>query len=380
MPDLSRKRDRDRLATRPDPYWQRLSEGAYLGFLRGPETWRARYRGRDKKQQYKALGTALEFDDAKRQAEEWFEALGGAAVRTVKRGSVRSGLEAYIADLKRHGRNTAADEAEWRFKGTVYEDVLAGVNLETATQDDLLEWRDRLLPGREPRTVNRYARALTAGLNRAYKLGHLGNPVAWKFSALADDVDDEGNTAIFLASAQRAALIAASRPNAADFLRALELTGARPHELAAAKAVDFDGQRLRLAHRKGKPPKLRVRYTTLNAAAVTFFAQHIKGKLPSAPIFTEDGAQPWRRHMWSRAIRAAIKIHNEKAKTPDRLPLGIGAYAFRHARISELLQVHGVDPLTVAHQTGTSLAMIERAYFKFIPSAMSEKLEKLKSA
>jgi integrase len=50
---------------------------------------------------------------------------------------------------------------------------------------------------------------------------------------------------------------------------------------------------------------------------------------------------------------------------------------FRHARISELLQVYGVDPLTVAAQTGTSLRMIERTYFKFIRSAMLEKLANL---
>jgi hypothetical protein len=43
------------------------------------------------------------------------------------------------------------------------------------------------------------------------------------------------------------------------------------------------------------------------------------------------------------------------------------------------LQVYGVDPLTVAAQTGTSLRMIERTYFKFIRSAMLEKLSSLKS-
>jgi hypothetical protein len=63
-----------------------------------------------------------------------------------------------------------------------------------------------------------------------------------------------------------------------------------------------------------------------------------------------------------------------------RLPEGIGAYAFRHARISELLQLHAVDPLTVAAQTGTSLAMIEKAYLKFIPSAMVEKLAAVKES
>jgi len=45
-----------------------------------------------------------------------------------------------------------------------------------------------------------------------------------------------------------------------------------------------------------------------------------------------------------------------------------------------LLQVHGVDPLTVAAQTGTSLAMIEKAYLRFIPSAMREKLAHIKDS
>jgi len=42
-----------------------------------------------------------------------------------------------------------------------------------------------------------------------------------------------------------------------------------------------------------------------------------------------------------------------------------------------------VDPLTVAAQTGTSLAMIERAYLRFMPSALHDKLagiSELKSA
>ena len=45
---------------------------------------------------------------------------------------------------------------------------------------------------------------------------------------------------------------------------------------------------------------------------------------------------------------------------------------------SELLQGYGVDPITVAAQTGMSVAMIEKAYLRFIPSAMQEKLAALK--
>jgi len=71
---------------------------------------------------------------------------------------------------------------------------------------------------------------------------------------------------------------------------------------------------------------------------------------------------------------------NEKALGKARIPSGVGAYTFRHARISELFQIHGVDPLTVAQQTGTSIAMIEKAYMRFIPAALQQKLEAVKEA
>jgi len=380
LADLSRKRERERLAIRREPYWQRLAEGAYLGFRRGPDTWIARYRGGDGRQQYQPLGEALEFDDAKRKAESWLAQLSGSAVRSVKRATVKAALESYLSDLRRHGRAETAKEAEGRFKLTVYEDVLAEQGLEQVKRDDFLEWRDRLRDGRKSRSVNRHVRAVVAALNRASELGHVGNAAAWRLKSLADDVEDDGETAVYLSVEQRKALIAAATPSAALFLRGLELTGARPKELAAATADDFDGESLRLAHRKGKPPKLRVRYTVLSAEGIVFFTREAADKLPAAPLFTEDGEQPWRRHIWAREVRAAVTKHNEKARGKARIPLGVGAYAFRHARISELLQIHGVDPLTVAAQTGTSLAMIEKAYLRFIPSAMREKLAGVKES
>jgi integrase len=192
---------------------------------------------------------------------------------------------------------------------------------------------------------------------------------------LTDDVEDDGVTAVMLTPEQRTALIAAVNEHAAAFLRGLELTGARPGELAAATVADFDGRTLRLSHRKGRAGKLRSRNVTLAKDGVTFFKAQVKRKLPAAPIFTENGEQAWRRHKWARAVNAGIITHNAKARGSKRIPVEASAYSFRHSRISELLQVYGIDPLTVAQQTGTSLAMIELAYFKFIPSAMREKLE-----
>jgi integrase len=379
LADLSKKRERERLQIRRGPYFMKLAEGAYLGFRRGADTWHARYRDRSGIQLYKALDGIRgdDYEGAKRAAEAWFEQLGSTAIRSLKRTTILVALEAYLADLKRHGRADTARDALWRFKLAVYQDPIADLALESATRDDFLEWRDRLNTGRQARSVNRHVRAVVAGLNRALELGHVGNASAWHLKPLQDEVEEEGETAVLLSAEHRKALTAAATAPAAAFLRGLELTGARPKELAAATVSDFSGETLKLAHRKGRPPKVRVRYVVISDEGRKFFEEQATDKLPDAPLFTEDGEQPWRRHIWAREVRAAIGKVNEKARGKARIPAGASAYSFRHARISELLQLYGIDPLTVAVQTGTSLAMIERAYLRFIPSALREKLARI---
>lgn len=377
------------LPKRREPHWQSLGKGSALGFRRGPNTWSVRYippsTRKGARRQWQALDgiAADDFTGAKRAAEQWLEQITGSGVRAAKRATVEAALRAYLADLRRHGRTDTAKEAEGRFKTCVWRDPIAALSFENVTREDVAEWRERLLKGRKPRTVARYYRALRAAANAAVALGYVGNEAAWKLRPLVDaEGDEEGETAVFLTPAHRRAIVEAASGEAGDFLRGLELTGARPKELAAALVSDFDGAALRLAHKKGRPPKLRVRRVVLSAAGIELFRRRARGKLPGAHLFTEDGAQPWRRHIWARETRAAIEKANEKAgRNPDaRIPAGASAYSFRHARISELLQIHGVDPLTVAAQTGTSLAMIELAYFRFIPSSVEEKLAAVKDA
>jgi hypothetical protein len=117
----------------------------------------------------------------------------------------------------------------------------------------------------------------------------------------------------------------------------------------------------------------------LDEEAVTFFKSQAHGKDPAARPFTTADGQPWRCDQWAQEVRTAVSAHNEHAQRDLRVARGASACSFRHARISELLQVYGVDPLTMAAQTGTSLRMIERTYFKFIRSAMLEKLASLKT-
>jgi integrase len=377
LADLSTKKLRKLLDVRSDPYWQRLAEGQYLGFRRGPDTWLARFRGRDGRQQYQPLGEALQFDEARRKAEEWISQIAGATVRTVKRDTVRAALETYLTYLRQQGRKTAAAAAASLFKTAVYGHAIAGRKLESLTHDDFTQWRDALKgEQRAARSINRYVRQVTAALNVAVKRGHVGSLEVWQLEPLDDDVEEGHETAEFLTPEQRAAIIAAATPAAALFFRGLQHTGARPKELAAATVKDFDGESIRLASRKGKPPKLKPRRTFLDASGLEFFRQQTAGKAASAAIFMMDDGTAWTRKEWAAAWRAAVAAHN--AKGAEQLPLGLGCYSFRHSRISELLQVHGVDPITTALQCGTSTAIIERNYHRFIPQAIREKLAGVK--
>jgi hypothetical protein len=83
MPDLSRKRERDRLPVRREPHWHRLLKGGHLGFRRGPDTWIAKLRDRLGGRHYKAIEGAgpKDFDSAKKLAEQWFVSLAAPAHR-----------------------------------------------------------------------------------------------------------------------------------------------------------------------------------------------------------------------------------------------------------------------------------------------------------
>ena len=86
--------------------------------LVGERSSRGKCRTRDGKQAHKFLIGPLEFDEAKRQAETWLAQLAGSAVRSVKRSTVREALEAYPADLRRHGAPTPHANLEGRTERT----------------------------------------------------------------------------------------------------------------------------------------------------------------------------------------------------------------------------------------------------------------------
>jgi integrase len=387
LKDITTRTARMRLKPKREPYWAKLGKARAVGFRRGPDTWIARLTSGDGRKTYKALdelGPDPDYNAAKTAAESWFALTTGTARRVVRRGTVRSALAAYLWQLRRIGRRKAAVAAAALFK-LVIDDGLGMLKLESVQRDDVEAWRTRQrIKGRAPRSTNRYTRQVIAAIRLAIEeLGHTGNLRAWDLTPLMDDVEESSEAAVFLNAEQRARLIAKCPQALANFLTALAHTGARPSEIAVATARDFDpaSGTLTMRSRKGRPVKLKARGVMLSSEGAQFFRAQARDKTPSAPLIANahDGGH-WTRQEWAKGIRKAAGAANENAKVAQRIPAGVSAYSFRHARISELLQIYGVDPLTVASQTGTSLGQMEKYYFKFMPTAMRDKLDAVKAA
>jgi integrase len=374
---ITSKSARARLAPRREPYWVQIGRRSYLGFRAGAGTWIVRHRDHDGRQQYRSLGEFEEFSDAKERADRWLDRIANGAHRAPSRGTVRDALASYVRNLRSLGRRATAWDAGQRFRLTVGRSSAFGrMRLEDVRREDVEQWRDGLRRGRLPRSVNRQVRAVVAALNFAVsKRGHMGTREAWELEHLVDD--GEENVAVFLTSEQRTHLIAHSSRPLAALLTGYTHTGARPSELAEATVADFDASAgtITLRHRKGRGAKLRSRAVMLSDEGIIFFLAEARGKLPKAPLISGADGGHWRAGDWSVAIRAAANAANAPPrKAAQRIPARVSAYSFRHSRISELLQLYGIDPLTVAQQCGTSMLMIEKYYFKFISNAMREKL------
>ncbi|MDP9025007.1 MAG: site-specific integrase [Candidatus Eremiobacteraeota bacterium] len=383
--NITTKAGRSALAERMEPYWYPLRKGVALGYrAKATGSWIVRSRDdRTGKQQYRALGSHADFSAARTAALEWLATLDTTVHRVASRGTVRDALCAYVKHKRLIGRRASAWDAGQRFRLTVGRTSDFGrMRLEDVRSEDVEAWRNGLRKGRKPRSVNRQVRSVIAALNYAVShAGHVGRREAWKLEHLVDD--GEKSVAVFLTGEQRDRIIAHSPKPLAALLTGFTHTGARPSELARATVADFDakGGTVTFSHYKGRGGKLRIRATTLSDAGAAFFTKQARGKLPQAPLISNDEGKHWTDQQWCAGIEKAITAANDAAKKPaQRIPKGASAYSFRHTRISELLQVYGVDPLTVAQQTGTGLTMIEQYYFKFISGSMRDKLNAVKAS
>lgn len=366
--DLSKVGDRETLAIRREPHWQRLHAGCFLGFRRskrgGSGTWIARVYDEDSgKYRLKSLGDfgALAgneiFRAAKREAEAFAELVESG-------GEVRRKVE-IVADACR-AYAESRPEADARFKRYVYEDAVAKVKLDKLRRRHVADWRKRLedqpalvsrrkkgeplVRKRAPSTVNRDMAVFRAALATVLSPGAPNSEAAWQ-EALKSIPNANGRRTLYLDRAQRRKLVASAEAEVEPFIRALCLLPLRPGALAGLTAGDFDKRTSELTIGKDKTGKPRRIQLPKEAAAL--LTRQAADKLPAAPLFMRATGKAWDKESWKHPIAAAVKAAG--------LPSDATAYTLRHSTITDLVRA-GLPLLTIAQISGTSAEMIERHY------------------
>ncbi len=177
-------------------------------------------------------------------------------------------------------------------------------------------------------------------------------------------------------------ILKAAPPAYHPFIQALKDTGARPGELAAATAADFNEslgafvfkkestrRKDQFSHKTAGKGKDRV--IMLSGPTLETVRQLVK-QFPSGPLFRrKDGGDMKRFHYVSLFTRIQKKLDWET----------ITCYSYRHTFATELLKA-GMDVDTLAHLMGNSPVVIRLHYSHLLADrkGLREKLERFKAA
>ena len=367
---------RSKLAARRSPYWVRLIPGCSLGYRKlvagKAGVWLARiYDAALQKDTWRSLGgfenlpAHERYGAAKKAAEGLAEHMGHGG--TPDSLTVLQACKAYVEHLRGEGKTSSADDAAARFARWIDGDKLARIDVRKLAPHHLRAWRqaliaepvvvnphateaDRRTRTRAASSVNRDQTALRAALNHARESGVAVTDSAWR-TALRPLPNAERRRDLYLDRSQRAALIGKAAADLALLLKGLALVPLRPGALAALKAADFDKRRGTL--KVGADKAGADRRIMLPAETAAFFAERCQDKLPGAPLFSRADGKAWDKDAWKKPVKVAAGAAG--------LPPEVTAYSLRHSVITDLIGA-GLDVLTVARLSGTSIAMIERHY------------------
>ncbi len=359
--NLKTKTAREALKPQRNPYFVALRTGVYIGFRRlveGDGTWIARRLvPGSKAYQFKSLG-ALAGEDAYKEAVKLTDAWAGAVDMGVshRATTVQMACETYVSHLKVKNSKASAADAEGRLNRLVYGKPIARIAIDKLTTPILQAWMNAQLNDegdaddlrRSKDSANRNLNTLKAALNLAYKHDLVSTNKAWK--AVEPFEDAGARRSADLNSLNSLNLLnKCSTPNLRNLVRALMLTAVRPGEIAAANVGDFNKDQGTMV----LTGKTGTRTVTLSTAAVEFFKECAKDKLPGAPLLSDEFGNRWNKDAWKKPFRDACKA----AELPDDVVM----YTLRHAAISNMI-AGGVDTFVVARLAGTSTTMIDKHY------------------
>ncbi len=365
---------RNRLKARTPPYWQKLATGQHLGYRKsktsGDGTWLAQaYDPSTIKQTRQSLGALDQypahqrFDEAKKLAEAWFSHLGrGGSVKAI---TVKGACAKYVTQLQDSGATKNAADLLARFDRWVNGHKIGSISLQKLTRKAVDDWRNELAKTpvltnphsdktktrrRSPSTINRDMAALRAALNHAHDHGDVTTDMAWRVALRAIE-NAGGRRETYIDRKQRAELVGKAPKDLADFVKALSLVPLRPGAVASLTVANYNAQHGVLT--VGQDKAGRDRKIKLPTETNKFFSALVANKLPSAPLITRSDGEPWNKDSWKKPIKAAAALAN--------LPPELTAYTLRHSVITDLV-TDGLDLLTVAQLSGTSVVMIEKHY------------------
>lgn len=155
---------------------------------------------------------------------------------------------------------------------------------------------------------------------------------------------------IYLDAAQRRRLVEKASAELRPLVKAWTLLPVRPGDVARLRVEHLDSKGRSLHIPIGKTHS---RVIPLSDEALAHFKACARDKLPGAWLVARAEGSQWTRFAWRDEMREAVK----RAK----LPRGTVAYSLRHSCITDLI-TSGLDPLTVARLSGTSIAMIDKHY------------------
>ena len=374
MTTLTSVTARDKLKVQREPHWMKLNSGAYLGFRKmtagSTGAWLARYRTDDGRQLKLALGEFADsppsqrFDLAKRAAEQWFAHLDRGGISSAK--TVADACRGYVEHVRQRRSDKPATDLEARYRRWVNGDPFGKIELAKLTRQRVSDWRSRLrkapvkvnrdkrekplLRERSASSVNRDVTAVRAALNFAHDAAWVTTDVAWRVE-LRPEKNADRRRDVYLDITQRQALIEAAQPDLRDLIRGLSLIPLRPGALAALTVSHFDQRRSVLT--VGKDKAGGDRRIKLPPTTAEWLLELCGGRPSGSPLIPRGDGLPWNKDAWKGPMK--------RADMDASLPPAATAYALRHSVITDLV-TGGLDLLTVAQLSGTSVAMIERHY------------------
>ena len=385
---LETREQRLKLRARADrtPYSHLVHKRLYLDYRKPPGTWYVR-KWNGTSYQRREIGAADDRVDADGKTILTFEqalklALAEAKLGFTARYSVESLIVDYVDDRRTEKGDAAANAAEQILKKSFAKRFKERDVAELDT-DALKRWRNSFVPHgddvdeeaqrRAKDTANRHWNTARAALALAFRDGKVKDDSPWRRIKPFANV---GKARQFYPNDEQVkALLDHCDDALGPLASSATETGFRLKALTGALVKDLDEAHgtLNIEDDKG-----HTRVATLSSAAVKLFKQQAKDKLPSAYLFLRADGEPWTKSTHHRPFRDAVARTNAdpNVKKQARLPREFIFYSLRHYFISRAL-LAGVHVNALAKNVGTSAAMIEKHYGKFIRSDVRDMLDRV---